>query len=226
MKSEKSKTQKNPSPPRLRAWLVLLLAGTILGIVFRDEILALPAWALVRDDGKPKSIETIIVLMGDSSSRRAKATLDLWRKNKTAHIIIMKEKPEGFVSLGLAPGRDDLHMEYFLQAGVPATSLIPIKTCLTASTADEARCFLTNQEALSLHTQELVIVTDWYHTSRAGYLFEHILKGTGLHVSIIPAAVHDPLKGVHSWWRDEEMLLRVFEEYLKWMYWRIKHLVA
>jgi uncharacterized SAM-binding protein YcdF (DUF218 family) len=68
-----------------------------------------------------------------------------------------------------------------------------------------------------------VVVTDWYHSSRAGWLFEKIFADTKVGIRMVSAATEDPVKGVKQWWRDEEMFLHVFEEYLKWTYWRIKH---
>jgi uncharacterized SAM-binding protein YcdF (DUF218 family) len=220
-----SKTKKNG---RNRIFLIvwILFFGTLIGIVFRDEFLALPGWILVRNELPFPSTRNILVLMGDSSARRAKTAFEIWKKYPQAKIIVIREKPEGFVALGLADGRDDIHLTYFLKAGVPESSLYDLKDCLTTSTYDEAQCLKANLFRFTADSPEFVVVTDWFHSSRAGWLFDHVLRESGVLVHVVPAAVHDPYKGPKNWWRDEEMFLRVFEEYIKWTYWRLKNLIV
>ena len=221
-----SKKTVQPSKPTLRRPVFIVffvfLIGVSMGLFFREELFSLPGLALVRNDDLPSEYDHIVVLMGDGSGRRAKAATQLWKKNQKAQVLYVREKPEGFVAMGLAKGRDESHTGYFLQAGVPSTKLLNITECLTTSTIEEALC-LQNFFALAPRTPTtLVIVTDWYHSSRAGWLFEKIFATTNVKIILRSAASDDPIKGVRHWWKDEEMFLRVFEEYIKWTYWRAK----
>lgn len=205
--------------------MFVFFIGALMGLFYREELLSIPGLALMRNDDLPPAYDHIIVLMGDGSGRRAKAAVQLWRSNPKARIIYMKEKPEGFVAMGLARGRDDLHTDYFLQAGVPSTQIVNITECLTTSTIEEAQCLKKFLQSSTHLPSALIIVTEWYHSSRAGWLFEKIFANTDISIHMRSAAADDPTKGVRRWWQDEESFLRVFEEYLKWIYWRVKSLI-
>lgn len=202
--------------------LIVFIFGSFMGVLYREEVLSIPALILVRNDTPPTFPNYIVLLMGDNSGRRANAAFNLWKKNPQTQIVFMKEKPEGFVAMGLAKGRDELHTEYLLQQGVPTSKIVNILDCQTTSTFDEARCLKNFLQSVSPRPQNIVIVTEWYHSARAGWLFEKVFKNNDLSINMRPAATDDPAKGVMHWWKDEEMFLRVFEEYLKWTYWRIK----
>lgn len=202
--------------------LIVFISGSFIGLVYREEVLSIPALGLVRSDTPTTIPNYIVLLMGDNSGRRANAAFNLWQKNPQTQIVFMKEKPEGFVAMGLAKGRDELHTEYLLQKGVPSSKIVNILDCQTTSTFDEARCLKNFLQSVLPSLQNLVIVTEWYHSARAGWLFERVFANTQVAIHMTPAAKDDPAKGVMHWWKDEEMFLRVFEEYLKWTYWRIK----
>jgi uncharacterized SAM-binding protein YcdF (DUF218 family) len=202
--------------------LLVFISGSFIGLFYRAEVLSIPALILVRNDAPPPTHTHIVLLMGDNSGRRAKAAFKLWEKNPHTQIVFMREKPEGFVTMGLAKGRDELHTEYFLREGVPTSKIVNILDCQTTSTFDEARCLKNFVQSASPRPQNIVIITEWYHSARAGWLFEKVFANTNIAIHMHPAATDDPSKGVMGWWNDEEMFLRVFEEYLKWTYWRIK----
>lgn len=202
--------------------IIVFISGSFIGLLYREEILSIPAFFLVRNDTPPTVPNYIILLMGDNSGRRAKEAFNFWQENPQTQIIFMKEKPEGFVAMGLTKGRDELHTEYLLQKGVPSSKIVNILECQTTSTFDEARCLKNFLQSASTKPENIVVVTEWYHSARAGWLFEKVFANTHVAIHMRPAATDDPVKGVMHWWKDEEMFLRVFEEYLKWTYWRIK----
>jgi uncharacterized SAM-binding protein YcdF (DUF218 family) len=168
----------------------------------------------------------IVLLMGDTTTIRAHSALTLWRDHPTARIVMMREEPEGFVAEGLAPGRDDQHIAYLARHGVPANAMIHLKSCLTTSTFDESRCLHRYLSESHEKPPVIWVVTSWYHSSRAGWIFDQVFRDYGVRILVRPAGIDDPKRGPHKWWQREAPLLYVVEEYIKWTYWRLRSIMG
>ena len=166
-------------------------------------------------------ITPVFLLLGDASGMRSETAANLVLSDRSNQIIFAREADSGFSKLGLIPNSSDLQREYLIKLGVPESKITYLKDCNVASTLDEARCLQTYIKTQGT-IRDIYLVTSWFHTSRASWLFSRVLPDTRLH----PVAAISPESNPSSWWRQEESFLQVFNEYLKWGYWIGRSLVG
>ncbi len=165
----------------------------------------------------------VFMLLGDDSGMRAETAANLVFSGKGDRVIFAKEIDDGFSKLGLIPSSSDLHNQYLLKLGLSHHQLTYLNQCVVSSTLEEARC-LKNYLKEHPEVREIYLVTSWFHTSRAAWLFEKVFNDT--HVMIHPVAAISEDSNPQSWWRHEATFLNIFNEYLKWGYWIGKSFVG
>ena len=175
---------------------------------------------LIRNDQPEPGAPYIVALMGDESPTRASMALAMLKADEHAKLLFGRERPAGFVKQGLKTSDADLYSRYLVENGVPPERLIIISDCDSTSTVDEAQCILRYLRAFGPLPVRLPIVTSWYHTSRAGWLFENIWRETGTKIEMAPALPED--FDPKDWWQEEDSLIAVQNEYVKWIYWVLK----
>jgi uncharacterized SAM-binding protein YcdF (DUF218 family) len=189
--------------------------------VWHTELADLPATLLIRDDRPaPPAAEYIVLLMGDDRAPlRASTACKAYKDHLGAHILIAAEKTVGFVRLGLQTNVDDATVKYLELCGVPSADISLLRSCATDSTADEARCVATH---FRMHgkADRIVVITSWYHTSRAGYLFGRAMAPLGVEVDMLPAI--GPESHPHLWWKEKFVVISMVYEYIKWSYWLVR----
>lgn len=223
-----------------RILLALTVIMAFIGVLFvlKEQILGFLGERLVRDDRKDwRPGEFIVVLMGDLTSSRAYAGYETWRVDPNQTIVVMEENKFGFFKSGMMPPPSAAHQRYFESQGIPSSKIKVIDTCAVDSTLDEAQCFFDYLEKNNLSPKRLTLVTSFYHSSRAYWIFSHVFHKIGkkdVYLSMLPAPALDSRQGEgralpqpfpnHLWWQREDLFLAVFNEYLKWTYWQIKGL--
>ena len=70
--------------------------------------------------------------------------------------------------------------------------------------------------------RSLIVVTDPFHTRRAGRTFRTLLPDVTISVSAAP----DPYYEADRWWQDEYSLVAVFSEVIKLAFYWAKHGIA
>lgn len=232
-----------------RRWFWPLISAMIIGLIIlkRDSLLGLVGEILVKSDRERwQPGDYIVVLMGDLSGSRAQAALDLWKQNQSQSIVMMEENRSGFVNQGLMPPPSALHRAFFEKNGVPSGKLVSLNHCSVDSTLDEATCFYHFLQGQPQQPHRVSLVTSFYHTSRASWIFQHVFYKLGkssvvlqmidaraidaappprdpaTHSATDPAA--DAPRQDHLWWKREDLFIAVFNEYLKWTYWQLKGL--
>lgn len=222
-------------------WPFYFAVIVALIILKRDSLLGSVGELLVKSDRDHwQAGDYIVVLMGDLTGSRAKTAFDLWRANQNQTILMMEEKKYGFVKMGLMMPPSAIHRAFFEKSGVPADKLLSLNHCAVDSTLDEATCFYRFLQQKAPQVSRVSLVTSFYHTSRASWIFEHVFKKLGktsVELQMIDARALDvPPPTPESvtadetprpdrlWWKREDLFLAVFNEYLKWTYWSIKGL--
>lgn len=94
--------------------------------------------------------------------------------------------------------------------GIPASHMYLTAVPVT-STYTEARAVRDLAEAEGW--QSLIIVTTPEHTRRTHIIFRHVLRGSGIALSVQPAINDDTLPG--RWWQDHHQRHFVLQEYAK-----------
>ena len=188
-------------------------------VFFRENILNSVAEAITRDQANEVNDDPLaILLMGDSSGERAYAALNFLNKNQNTKIVIEPEEETKFISLGLAPPSYKTHEKYMLISGISEDRII-MPECVNTSTLEEALCLRTYVATNHIKLDSLVVITSWYHSSRAGWIFEKVFADTNIRIKTM-AATSETSKP-QLWWTRERSFLDVFNEYLKWAYWLV-----
>ena len=116
---------------------------------------------------------------------------------------------------GLACSSAQLSVEAAQQLGLPAKATLIAEGA--QSTYDEAVNIRRLVQQHGWH--RIIVVTDLFHTRRAGRTFRTLLPDTTLYVSAAP----DPRYNANCWWQNEYSLVAVFTEVIKLVFYWAKY---
>jgi uncharacterized SAM-binding protein YcdF (DUF218 family) len=167
----------------------------------------LASFLIVEDKLRPA--EAIFLLNGSVDTRPFFAGT-LFKEGLATRIAIVREKETRTVALGLLPNLTETAVAVLLKTGVPESQIEVLPGEVT-STREEALALCNYVE--ENHLSGVIVVTSSFHTRRARWLIEEALAGRQLTLQM--AAVADPDYDQTNWWKHEDGLLSVFEEYVK-----------
>jgi uncharacterized SAM-binding protein YcdF (DUF218 family) len=202
----------------MRRIKILLVLAALAGGAWlaRHQLMQLAGNLLVRDDVGVPPAQYALLLMGDPSGIRADKALSLYRDHQTQKIAMAAPRRFGWVRRGIIDGDAEVHARYLKAQGVAPTDIVILRECDAVSTYDEAVCmrsFLKEQAGV----ERVVVVTSWYHSSRAGWLFRRLLGSLTVDV----AAAAGPESRPEDYWRNRDDTIHVAVEYMKWAYWLV-----
>ena len=185
----------------------------ILLYIFRAPILTGMAKILIVED--PLSNADIIYLLtGDVTSRPFHA-VELYRENYTNKIVIPQHEINPAEKLGIYPNPTEAAIKVLHQKGVNKSDIIVIDFDNgVTSTEDEAIALLRYIDTTNI--KNVIIVTNAFHSFRAKYIFKKVLKGISVKIMLSPAS-HWKFDET-NWWKFEEGLIDVNNEYLKFIH--------
>jgi len=208
-----------PITDRRRRWGVRLTGVLVIAIlmyIFRVQLLQ-GAGSFLVDEDAPQSTEVLVVLGGNSLERATEA-LNWYRSGRVKLIVCTGGNvPTALEAVGMPMFEAELTRRYLLEQGVDSARVI----ALTASTStleesQEVRAWAT------LHAlPELTVLSSRFHTGRVRRVFEKTFAGTDtrVHVAGAPALGYDE----NEWWKSEEGLIMVNNEYIKSLYYLLKY---
>lgn len=180
-------------------------------------LVAVGDFLFVRDPLVPA--DAMVVLGGEIEARPAEAAR-LYARGLAPRVLVvgMMDGPE--VELGVFPSETEATVRLLAALGVPrsAIEVVPGPGPGASSTTDEAQAM---REYVASHgTRRLIAVTSWYHTRRTRWNLRRALDGQP--VTLLMAGAPSLQFSERDWWRSEDGMIRVFEEYLKfvhnWLY--------
>jgi len=217
----------NPTPasPRKKRllWGLLVTGAVLLLLVglayaFRAQVLTGAAGFLVVDDPLQPA-DLIFVLNGDYNTRPFRAG-ELYQQGLAPVIVIAQAESTPAEKLGLVRNDTDISVEVLEKLGVPPGKIVvlPVPGGVT-STFDEAIALRQYLEANDLHS--LILVTSAFHTRRARWVVEKELAGLPVRLSVAAA----PYEGFDetNWWKSENGLITLNNEYIKLFYYFWKY---
>lgn len=198
-------------------WIIFaVLVGMIAGsYFFKNELLPLPAKFLVRDDHPHAGADALVLLMGNSLVRAPKAA-ELYQQGMASLILMAKPEKSDVEREGWKLDQASLAMKLLTELGVPGDGVEIVSLEDAHSTYDEALASLGAIKKNHADFDRIVVVTSWFHTARAGWIFEKVFEDSGIKIAVIP--VYKEKNAELSWWQNEQPFLEVFTEYLKWFY--------
>ena len=182
----------------------LLAAGLhLLGGLLVLAVFGLTAGRFLVAAAPPVSADAIVVL-GGGDPNRAQYAVDLYNEGYAPLVVFSGGT---LVDLGLACSSAQLSLEAAQQLGLPEEAALIAPEA--QSTYDEA----VNLQELAAERgwRSLIVVTDPFHTRRAGRTFRALLPGVVSHVSAAPNPDQDPAR----WWANENGLVAVVNEMIK-----------
>lgn len=160
--------------------------------------------------------DAIVVLGGDGADfARLRQAIRLFHQGYASTVVLCTPLSKN-VDHHCSPAQQKL--EVAQRFGLPADAAII--TYGVQSTYDEA---IHLQRLVRQHGwHSLIVVTDPFHTRRAGRTFRTLLPDVTIYVS---AALNSGYN-VHRWWQTEESLMAVFSEAIKLTFYWTKYGVA
>ena len=181
--------------------------------------LALFAWGggrfLVAEDG-PAAADAIVILGGEAGGfSRTQHGVALYDAGYAPRVVFSGGR---MVDFGVACSSAQISLEAAQGLGLPAAAVVVAPEA--QSTYDEA----LNLAALAAEEGwgSLLVVSDPFHTRRAGRTFRALLPGVEVRMCAAPNPFQDPAR----WWATEQGLVIVPNEYLKLLFYWIQHGVA
>ncbi len=181
---------------------------------------------LVVDERPAAPQDIAFVLMGGDSGRIVMAA-QLYQQKQVRKVMFVSTEFEPFGDPSIGYQYSSLATAYLQQLGVPAADIVVLQDRQAASTRDEALSLRTYWEQHP-DLQGVILVTSWFHSSRSHWIVERVLADSPqlaqrLTTSLYMVAAPTPGTGPATWWRSERYFLAVFNEYVKWLYYRLHY---
>ncbi|MDP8242840.1 MAG: YdcF family protein [Candidatus Hinthialibacter antarcticus] len=217
-------TPASHSKSRLKffLWMLLVVAAiTVVLYAFRKPILITLGEAIVYEtEIQPADV---IIVLGGGNTFRAEQASKLYRENYAPRILVMLPQS---ISDG-TPYRDLFLMEQRLVKAVFDYHNVPQRVIAWTerpvfSTYEETQ--IMKQWMQSNSAKSALVVSGYFQSSRAQWVFDRALVDTDIRVQVVPAP--EPGLSAGNWWTDVDGILDVQNEYIKYAYYRLRGLLG
>jgi len=194
--------------------VVLLLIFILLFTMFSDKILTSYAKSFTVNTAT-KGADLIFILGGNPKTRPAKA-IELIKNgySQTIAMTHIKDKAVKYQKYFLK--EEQLTANILQSEDLNLVMIDCIKKDGATSTFDEAYSLANYVKKQNL--KHIIIVTDAFHTRRALYAFEKVIKLQGLDVKLESAAAYNNVYFENNWWKTEKGLRAYIIEPVKFFF--------
>jgi len=206
--------------PRLRKYLIItgtLLLTLLIVYVARRPIMRAVGNYLIEEDELSKC-EALFVLSGNPNDRSLEAAR-LLKAGYVPYVICTGEViPRLFEVIGdTTTDEADLSRIALLKAGVNDSNIVVLH--IGTSTREESIAILEYCKKKGL--KKIMLVSDKFHTNRIDYAFRKLYENAGIELVLrgCPSTAYSE----DLWWAEESGLLMVNNEYIKLIYYHLKH---
>lgn len=186
-----------------------------LAFLFHVPLLRMIGNQLIDEDPIEKT-PAVFVLSGDAWDRGNEA-IKLYKQGFAEKIICTGENvPRLFLIAGIPLPESELTQLHLLASGIPAHDIELL--CKGTSTKEEADYILEYCKQRDI--KKLAIVSTKFHTRRIGNTFRKKFEDAGMQLIIrgAPSSGYDE----NEWWKSENGLIFVNNEYIKILYYWLK----
>lgn len=200
---------------RPAVWLPLSLAAAALAfaLLWVPFLTAVGELLSVEDPIAPA--DYLYVLGGEPETRSFLAA-DLYHAGVAPRLLVPQVQENTANELGIVPTDTEVSVGLLRAKGVPDSAIVVLQSTPggVSSTRDEA---VQLREFLEpLENPRIIAVTSWYHTRRTRWNLRRGLNG--IDVDLRVAGAEHPVANEHNWWRSEDGLVLVFQEYIKFLH--------
>jgi uncharacterized SAM-binding protein YcdF (DUF218 family) len=208
-------------PWQYRLWrcaaVILVLASVAAGgWLVREPVLLGAANLWIVSD--PVSRANAIVVLGGGLETRPFEAAELWRRGLADKILISQGPEERAASMGAIPSHSELNREILVKLGVPPGAIETLGAA-SKNTRDEAAALREWAERNAASV--FIIPSEIFSARRVRWIFRH--EFFGMAVSIEVPSVEPPGYTRWDWWKTEQGLLAFQNEFLKYIYYRLKY---
>ncbi len=202
----------------MRNWGIVmasLLLLLLLIFVFRTPILrGIGSYLIVEDD--PGKVEYLYVLGGNSYDRGKEAARIFRKGNASRMVCTGGHVPSVFRPFEMEPSEAEVSARVAKEHGVPGGELEVLSK--GKSTWEEAHICL--EHALKMGADTVAVLSDEFHLRRVRSVFSPLFEkeGVGLRLWGAPSSSYEEME----WWRSEEGMIMVNNEYMKLLYYCFK----
>jgi uncharacterized SAM-binding protein YcdF (DUF218 family) len=187
----------------------------VAAYIFREPLLRSFATALIQEDALEKA-DAIIVLSGGSLDRGNEA-VRLYSSGISKNIICPgANKVRELEILDMDITESVFTKMNLLKQGVPATAITVIE--VGTSTKEEAEVVFPI--CVQRKYKTVLLLTSKFHTRRAGNVFRQKFESSGIRVIVHGAA--SSRYDEYRWWKSEDGLISMNNEWLKQLYYWLK----
>lgn len=197
--------------------IFLLVAGVGIVLFFRVLILKQLAQILVKESAWQQKTYDYGVILGGQPLERGLFAAKLFHEGRVKHLVCVGGNYPKILRLTedtCSEGR--LSAVQLLMSGVPDSCITVLSE--GTSTQEELKAFTTFLEG---KTGSILMITSRFHTRRAHRTLRKLLKNFDrtFDVAGAPSLAFDE----NNWWRTEEGLITINNEYLKGLYYLYKY---
>jgi len=196
--------------------LLILLALIIVLFLFKNNILRGLGNFLICEDPLQKSTYTFVLSGGPWD--RGNEAVKIFKAGFTDTLVCTGENiPHDFKALGLEMFESEITEKNMLRHGVPQGNVILIKK--GTSTQEESDIIL--EFCKSRNSKQAIIISTDFHTRRVTQVFKKKFADSGIEVIVhaAPSSNYD----AQNWWKDENGLIALNNEYIKQLYYLLKY---
>lgn len=201
---------------RVMLSLIAMILLLVLVWAFRYPLLRTTGRFLIKED--PHAKGDVLIVLGGAPVERGIAAAGFFKEGAAQQAVFTGSViPQSVQAAGLSRTEASLTRDIALWAGIPAgeAHLLEIGT----STWEES--IAVRDLALTSGYDTVVVVTTEFHTRRVGRVFRKVLGPSG--ITVFVRAARATRYDAQHWWRTEEGLLMVNNEYMKLLYYAIKY---
>jgi uncharacterized SAM-binding protein YcdF (DUF218 family) len=203
---------------KLAVSIAYIVVVILLLWVFKVQLLTAIGNFLIAED-VPEKADAIFVLSGSPVDRAYKAA-ELFNKKFALNVVTTGSAiPTLFSAINLKITESELSEIVLKRTGIPEKNIqvYPFGT----STKQEYERILNVCKEKSW--SKIIIVSDRFHTRRVRFTFKKKMKNQGIECLIVGAP---SLRYLEShWWKSENGLLMVNNEYIKLIYYYLRSIV-
>jgi len=171
---------------------------------------------LVSED--PLAHADVVFVLGGSATDRGEEAAKLYFAGLCDRFVCTgKSVPGDLQEVGIDLTESDMTKLVIQRCGVPADRIVSFKE--GTSTQEESIALLEREQATSVDT--VIIVSHGFHLRRVRNVFENRFKEKGITVLLHGAESRD--FSHETWWRTEQGMMMVQNEYAKLLYYLVKH---